>query len=246
MSATLTVSGKICATGILDTLNSSGTANQVLTAGTGGGGLLWSNSGVGVASVTAGTGISVGGTLTNPSVAIADVGSAGTYAYPSSVTTNAQGQVTAITAGSNYPYIWQFTLNSVALPSGGYVGDYILTPTMSNNAVAMSGTVSGQTIPITGIYQINFVPFISAFCSPLYLSNFIYKLEMTCNGAGPVAISSITSDNTAYLDIYMPIMTVVASFNSGDFISVRAEYQDPPGSMTIDTNTYITYVLLSP
>jgi hypothetical protein len=43
-SAALTVSGKISATGILDTVNSPGTANQVLTAGTGGGGLVWANN----------------------------------------------------------------------------------------------------------------------------------------------------------------------------------------------------------
>jgi len=53
-----------------------------------------------VASVSAGTGITIGGTATAPSVAITNVGTAGTYAYPTSVQTNAQGQVSAITAGS--------------------------------------------------------------------------------------------------------------------------------------------------
>ena len=53
-----------------------------------------------VASVSAGTGITVGGTATAPIVNVANVGSAGTYANPSSITTNAQGQITNIVAGS--------------------------------------------------------------------------------------------------------------------------------------------------
>jgi hypothetical protein len=43
LSAALTVSGKISATGILDTAGSNGTSNQVLTAGAGGG-LVWANN----------------------------------------------------------------------------------------------------------------------------------------------------------------------------------------------------------
>ena len=163
-SAALTVSGKISATGILDTGNSTGTANQVLTAGTGGGGLVWASSSVGgVASVTAGTGISVGGTITNPSVAIADVGSAGIYAYPSSVTTNAQGQVISITAGSNYPYIWQYTkavIQHLSSDVGG-AGTYITWDTtiyeQPGYTSALTPASDAFIVPLTGWYQITFV-----------------------------------------------------------------------------------------
>lgn len=53
-----------------------------------------------VASVGAGTGITLTGTATAPVVNLTNVGSAGTYANPSSITTNAQGQITNIVAGS--------------------------------------------------------------------------------------------------------------------------------------------------
>ena len=164
LSAALTVSGKICATGILDTVNSTGTANQVLTAGTGGGSLVWASSSVGgVASVTAGTGISVGGTITNPSVAIADIGSSGIYAYPSSVTTNSQGQVTSITAGSNYPYIWQYTKAVIQHLSsdGGGAGTYITWDTtiyeQPGYTSALTPASDAFIVPLTGWYQITFV-----------------------------------------------------------------------------------------
>lgn len=54
-------------------------------------------------SLSAGTGISISnvdGSGANPSISLSNVGTAGTYATPSSITTNAQGQITSITAGS--------------------------------------------------------------------------------------------------------------------------------------------------
>lgn len=54
----------------------------------------------GVLAVNAGTGIQVSGLQSSRQVAIANIGTAGTYAYPTSITTNAQGQVSAVSAGS--------------------------------------------------------------------------------------------------------------------------------------------------
>ena len=53
-------------------------------------------------TITANTGISItnpDGVSGNPTISVSNVGTAGTYAYPSSVTTNAQGQISSITAG---------------------------------------------------------------------------------------------------------------------------------------------------
>ena len=67
-------------------------------------GLLIANGGVTapnlVSNVTAGTGLTKTGVSTNPTLSITPVGTAGTYAYPTSVVTNNLGQVTSITAGS--------------------------------------------------------------------------------------------------------------------------------------------------
>jgi len=54
-------------------------------------------------ALQAGTGITVSngsGVAGNPVITLSNVGTAGTYAYPSSLTTNAQGQVSSITAGT--------------------------------------------------------------------------------------------------------------------------------------------------
>ena len=157
----------------------------------------------GVASVTAGTGISVGGTLTNPSVAIADIGSAGTYAYPSSVTTNAQGQVTAITAGSNYPYIWQFGLFSE--PYFTAFGEDVKWNTSSlyqNTSTNMITDTSSQTIALTGFYQINFRPFIIG-------STIDWQLSVQSNGiawadgnyVSNMSASTITAIRMPYFEV---------------------------------------------
>lgn len=46
------------------------------------------------------TGTSTGSTSLSPTLTLKNTGTAGTFAYPSSVTTDAQGRVTSVTAGS--------------------------------------------------------------------------------------------------------------------------------------------------
>ena len=52
-----------------------------------------------ISAVIAGTGLNGGGTSGSVTINHDDNGTAGTYSYPTSVTTNTQGHVTAITAG---------------------------------------------------------------------------------------------------------------------------------------------------
>jgi hypothetical protein len=67
-------------------------------------GILIANGGITspniVSNVSAGAGLTKTGVSTNPTLSITPVGTAGTYAYPTSVTTNDKGQISAITAGS--------------------------------------------------------------------------------------------------------------------------------------------------
>jgi hypothetical protein len=53
-----------------------------------------------VVSVNAGTGITITGPPSTPIVNVANVGTAGTFTNPASITTNAQGQITSITSGT--------------------------------------------------------------------------------------------------------------------------------------------------
>lgn len=53
-----------------------------------------------VTSITAGTGLSGGTITTAGTISLPNVGTANTYASPSSITTDAQGRVTSVTAGS--------------------------------------------------------------------------------------------------------------------------------------------------
>lgn len=78
----------------------AGSAPTTYTAGTG---LSLTGSefaNTGVLSVSAGSGINVGGTAQNPTVGLPSVGVANTYAYPQSLITDTYGRVTSVTSGS--------------------------------------------------------------------------------------------------------------------------------------------------
>ena len=64
-----------------------------------------------ISAVVAGTGLSGGGTSGSVTLTHINYGTAGTYAYPSSVTTNAQGHITAITSGSAPGTMSSFSIN---------------------------------------------------------------------------------------------------------------------------------------
>lgn len=77
------------------------------------------STGVATVSGTAGTITSSGGS--NPVLTLATAGTAGTYAYPTSVTTDAYGRVTSITAGSAPSGYTAPILGSTTLTSGATV-----------------------------------------------------------------------------------------------------------------------------
>lgn len=77
------------------------------------------SAGVATVNGTAGTITSSGGS--NPVLTLATAGTAGTYAYPTSVTTDAYGRVTSITAGSAPSGYTAPILGSTTLTSGATV-----------------------------------------------------------------------------------------------------------------------------
>lgn len=100
-------------------------------------------------SIASGTGITVSngdGILGNPTIAITNVGTAGTYAYPTSVTTNAQGQVSSITAGSTPPVTSVSGTASNITSSGG------TTPIINLATAGTAGTYTNPTSVTTDTF----------------------------------------------------------------------------------------------
>ena len=115
------------------------TAGSGVSITPGAGSIIISATGSGgsVTSITAGTGLSGGTITTTGTIAIATTGvTANTYANPSSVTVNAQGQLTAITSGTA-------PLSYVILGSG------VTTQTIvANTAYVVTNTTSSVTFNV--------------------------------------------------------------------------------------------------
>ena len=89
-----------------------------------------------ISAVIAGTGLNGGGTSGSVTINHDDYGTAGTYSYPTSVTTNAQGHVTAITAG----------------PAPGTMSSFIVAGDIGTNQTITNGntlTLVGSTGIVT-------------------------------------------------------------------------------------------------
>lgn len=114
-----------------------------------------SNGTAPVTSVTAAnTSVTIAGTSTAPTVSLGNAGTAGTYAYPASITTDSYGRVTATTAGST-PYAAP-TIGSTSIGSGATVstiaGLTLTSPTENNPYVTSPSekfTVSASAITAT-------------------------------------------------------------------------------------------------
>jgi len=145
---------------------SAGDGRLTITAGTGTELILTNTC---PASVVAGAGLAVSGTnATGLTVALGNVGTAGTYAYPTSVTTDAYGRVSAISAGvapvtsvvagtgisvtgTTTPTISNTGVLSVSAGTGISVGGSSTNPTIINaGVVGLTAVNEGAGISIGG------------------------------------------------------------------------------------------------
>src|SRR5208337_2065465 len=98
-----------------------------------------------VITITAGTGISITGSSSTPTINIANTGvTFGTYANPSTITVNAQGQLTAIAAGTQGIVSLTSTDSSITTANlGGGVWNVEITPSgVSAGAYAFPSSIS--------------------------------------------------------------------------------------------------------
>jgi len=93
-----------------------------------------------VTGVNTGTGLTGGPITTSGTISIANTGvTASTYAYPASVTVNAQGQITAISSGSAGAVTAVNATSPLASTGGSTPSIYIANYTGSGNVVLSSG-----------------------------------------------------------------------------------------------------------
>jgi len=122
-----------------------------------------------VNAVSAGVGISITGSGSNPVVNQTLVGTAGTYAYPASITTDNTGRITAATAGSA----------PVLSVSAGY-------------GLSISGTAQNPTLNNAGIVVVNAGSRIGVVLSPPETATVSYTPLSAFAHQDVVAISSAT------------------------------------------------------
>ena len=108
-------------------------------------------------TVSAGTGLSGGGAVSlggSTSLSLPSIGSAGTYAYPSSMTTDAQGRVSSVTAGSA-PTIGGSAVMLAQVSSNGgagwiFSGDYFGLSQMTESGRGTPANVAPWVAPCAG------------------------------------------------------------------------------------------------
>lgn len=164
------------------------------------------------------------GTYPNPTLAA--VGTAGTYAFPSSITTNAAGQVTSVTAGSSSTY----TFSSGLTNTSGTVTNDLITGKAGGQTVTF-GTGSGDNGILTstsnatkGLVQIGaaalatFNEVLSKTSATSATLNLINFPSNTITIAGTTAITTAAGFNYAsvaaptYTDVSAVIVTTAATF----------------------------------
>jgi hypothetical protein len=105
-----------------------------------------------VTTINTGTGLTGGPITTAGTISIATTGvSAGTYTYPASISVNAQGQITSMTAGSGAAGVTQVN-------TSGSVNGLTLTggPITTTGTIVLGGTLSGVSLTsaVSGILPV--------------------------------------------------------------------------------------------
>ena len=137
-------------------------------------------------SILGGTGLStVTSSVDTVTINHANYGTAGTYAFPSSITTNAQGHITSITAGTGGSGVTQIVAgtNITISPTGG---TGIVTINSTGGGAVGSLTTTGTTGAATLIGTVLNIPDYSA-ASSLSLAN----IGSSPNSTGATLISNV-------------------------------------------------------
>jgi len=148
-----------------------------------------------VSNVSAGAGLTKTGTSSNPTLSITPVGTAGTYAYPSSVVTNDKGQISSITAGTA-------PVASVTAGTGIGITGTSTAPVINNSGLlGLTSSNAGTNITISGTPT---APIISS--SGLAGTN-------TTNPVVWLTGNSVTSS----LGVGVPVPGTTVSVNAGEY-----------------------------
>jgi hypothetical protein len=105
----------------------------------------------GVLALTQGTGMLVTGTNANKTIALPSVGTAGTYTYPTTLTTDAQGRISAITAGSA-PTV--YTGGSGISIVGSTVNNTGVLAVSAGSGISITGTNTDRSITNNGVLSV--------------------------------------------------------------------------------------------
>ncbi len=178
-----------------------------------------------VTTVTGGTGINIGGTATQPTVNLSNTTVAPASYILTSLTVNAQGQITSASSGTITTDSSLTGAGTVASPLGlatqaGVAGTFTNASFVINNRGVVTGVTSGSgTVTTDGVSVFNS----GTNASPLALHNFAiagtYNQTLTFNNFG--LLTSTSSTENAYFVGWNQSITGTG-FPNGGFSAITA------------------------
>lgn len=171
----------------------------------------------GVVAINSGTGISVSSATGSPTIALQNVGTAGTYTHPTSITTDAQGRVVSAVIGTS-PVV------SVSGGTGISITGTATAPIVNNSGLlGLTSANAGTNITITGSAT---APIISASSIPASIAN--TPLGMTWSDTN----QSVNGDQVSQIETSFPLITPTTWSTNKAFCLVQLSV-----SMTQTLNT---------